>query len=190
MSCIIEINQIIRALRISDTLTIAEILYHVYPNYYSNLHSARVQVQKVLNAEVFSKRLVKENGYYRVPECKSEYKEHSRLLTRALADVLIANPTAIIHREITIPEVALRPDAVILLIKGYQGLCFILEAVNNEPPEYLNQKIGVWRSWENSLNFLSDLFKYLIPHFDIVIAGEHSASGVYNLSHYLREVMR
>lgn len=188
MSHALEVSQIINSLRISDTLTIAEILYFNYPNYYSNIHSTRVQVQKILNSLVDKKDLVKENGFYRVPECKSEYKEHSQILTKALAQVLKLNKTAIIFRELNIPEISLRPDAVILLTNHNKGLCFILEAVNNEPLEYLQMKINAWRSWANANQFLTHLFGYVIPCFDIVTTGD-STLGAFNLNDYLKEVI-
>ena len=48
---------------------------------------------KALNPLVDSGRLEKGNGYFRLPGCKSEYKEHAQLLTKALAEILKLNLT-------------------------------------------------------------------------------------------------
>lgn len=182
------VSRIIQPLLIADPLSVGAILFSIYPSRYKNQHSARVQAQKALNELVSLGKLERGKGYYRVPGCKSEFKEHARLLTQALTEIIIINPTAVIHREVVIPEISLRPDAAVLLTKEGQGRCFILEAVNNETELYLNQKITALRTWKNSLTFLSRLFKYRIPHFDIVVSGESAVGGTLPLKSYLEEV--
>ncbi|MFA5823207.1 MAG: hypothetical protein WC853_09045 [Thermodesulfovibrionales bacterium] len=113
-------------------------------------------------------KLIKGDGYFKLPSCKSEYKEHSQLITKALAEVLKLEVQSTIFREITIPEVGLRPDAICLLTKNNQGYCMILEVCNNETPEYLQSKINVWDNWQGDAQFLSQLFKYKIPHYEVV----------------------
>ena len=161
-----EVSKIIQALRIVDSLTVGEIL--LAKKLYSNIHSARVNAQKKLNELVALGKLEKGNGFYRVPDCKSEYKEHSQLITKALAEVLKLEVQSTIFREITIPEVGLRPDAICLLIKDNRGLCLILEVCNNETPEYLQSKINVWDNWQGATEYLSNLFGYKIPHYEII----------------------
>jgi len=159
-------NVILQSLRIADPLTVGEIL--LAKKLYSNLHSARVNAQKKLNELVALGLLEKGPGFYRTLDCRSEYKEHAQLITKALAEVLKLEVQSTIFREITIPEVALRPDAICLLTRDQQGLCLILEVCNNETPEYLQSKINVWNNWQGDTQFLSQLFNYKIPHYEIV----------------------
>ena len=113
-------------------------------------------------------KLTKGDGYFKLTDCKSEYREHARLITQALAEILKLPLDSTIYREITIPDVGLRPDAICLITKNNQGFCFILEVCNNETPEYLQSKINVWNNWPNDTAFLSELFGYRIPHYDIM----------------------
>lgn len=163
------VSNIVSALKITDALTVGEILQA--KGIYSNPQSARVNAQKKLNDLVALGKLERCDGYYRTLDCKSEYKEHSRLITKALAEILkltTDNLQVIIYRELTIVNVGLRPDAICLITKDNQGYCFILEVCNNETEEYLQQKINTWNNWEDSLKFLSQLFGYKIPHFEIL----------------------
>lgn len=178
----------LQTLRIFSPLLVGEILYSHEPERYKNVHSARVQAQKALNNLVSLGKLERGKGYYRLPGCKSEYKEHAKLLSEALTEVLIAYPDSIIHRELVIPEISLRPDAAILLRKEGKGRCFFIEVVNNETELYLNQKITALRTWKNSLTFLSRLFKYCIPHFDIIITGDSAVGGTLQFKSFLEEV--
>ena len=134
------VKQIAEALKVTDALTVGEILYA--RKVYSNLQSARVNAQKKLDKLVAEGLLEKGSGFYRVPGCKSEFKEHAQLITKTLAEVLKLPITSIIHREVVIPEVGLRSDAIVLLTKDNQGLCLILEVMNHEPPEYLQMKLA------------------------------------------------
>lgn len=161
-----QVSEIIRSLRIADSLTIGEIL--LAQKQYSNLQSARVNAQKKLNELVSLGQLERVANYYRAPGCQSEYKEHARLLTKALAELFkLRDITPVIHREHTVP-VGLRPDAICLLTKDNQGLCLVLEVLINETPEYLRMKQNTWNSWDGATEYLSRLFNCKIPHFDIV----------------------
>jgi hypothetical protein len=160
------VSEVISSLKIADALTVGEILHA--KGLYSNLQSARVNAQKKLNDLVALGQLEKGDGYYRVPGCKSEYQEHARLLTKCLAEVLKLSTDNQIYRELTIVNLGLRPDAVVLLTRENQGYCFILEVLINETEQYYQQKVNAWNNWPDSLNYLSRLFKYKIPHFDIV----------------------
>ncbi len=159
-------NVIMQSLRIADPLTVGEIL--LAKKLYSNLHSARVNAQKKLNELVALSLLEKGTGFYRTLDCRSEYKEHAQLITKALAEVLKLEVQSTIFREITIPEVGLRPDAICLLTKDNQGLCLVLEVCNNETPEYLQSKLNVWNNWPGDTEYLSKLFAHKIPHYEIV----------------------
>lgn len=163
------VSDIFFALKIADALTVGEIL--LAKGLYSNLQSARVNAQKALNNLAALDQIEKHHGYYRALDCKSEYKEHARLLTKSLAKILIRFDAAI-HREIAISEIGLRPDAVVLLKKDGRGLCFVLEVVNNEPEIYLQSKINAWKNWAGALPYLSRLFGYTIPHFELITSSD------------------
>ena len=180
------VGGLLRTLRISDSLTVGEILHS--KGLYSNPHSARVNAQKKLNELVAIGKLERGNGYYRTPDCKSEYGDHARALTKTLTEVLKTDSHPLIHRELYIPEVSIRPDAVILLTKENQGLCFILEVALTETEEYLTQKINIWKNWAGASVFLSGLFNFKIPHFDIVVEGETVPDGAFEFNSYLEEI--
>lgn len=143
---------------------------------------------KVLCGLTDQDKLVKGNGYFKLPNCDSEYKEHSQLLTRALADILKLNLSAQVIREPSIKEVGLRPDALVFLTKDERGLCIVLEVCNNEFPEYLIQKINVWKNWKGAKEKLSELFNTPIQDFDFVVSGDFEAEA-FELQSYLKEVM-
>lgn len=132
------------------------------------------------------------DGWFRIKGCQSEYKEHARLLTKALAEILKLNLTTKIFREPTLKDVGLRPDSLILLNKNNLHLCFILEVCNNEFPEFLQQKINAWSQWGGALETLSRLFetKAMIQAFDIVVSGDISAEGAFEFKNYIEEVKK
>jgi hypothetical protein len=183
-----SVASLVNSLKIVDALTVGEILQA--RGVYSFVHSARVQAQKALNSLADLGKLEKGKGYYRTLDCKSEYSEHARLLTRSLAELFKTGAEPVIFREHSITEVALRPDALVLLKKEGQGLCFVLEVCHTETPEYLNQKITTWRNWDNSLDYISRLFKYEVPHFEIVVVGDNVPSGCWELNRFIKEVVK
>jgi hypothetical protein len=132
-------------------------------------------------------KLVKGDGYFKLPECKSEWHIHAQHLSRSLVEVLKIKLNTKIFREHTIP-VGLRPDAIVLLTKGNKGLCFVLEVCNNEKSDYLCQKINAWRSWDKATEYLSTLFNAKIPCFDIVVAGS-AIENTFEFQDYLKEVL-
>lgn len=125
---------------------------------------------KALNLLVDSGKLIKGENFYKLPECKSEYKEHSQLLTKAFAEIIKFNPNCRIFREHTIAEKGLRPDGIVLLSKDGKGVCFILEVMNNESESYAEMKRRVWESFDEATEYLTKLFGTIppIPYFDIV----------------------
>lgn len=179
------IMEIMETLKISDKQIIGELMSSrgIWTAGTSSINNA----YKALTVLADLGKLVKGLGYFKIPNCKSEYQEHARLLTKVLGEILKVSD-AIIYRELTIPEIGLRPDAAVLLTREGKGKCFILEVVNNETEPYLNQKITALRTWKHSLTFLSELFKYKIPHFDIVTAGDSTFDGTLQLKSYLEEV--
>jgi len=183
-----SVASLVDSLKIVDALTVGGILHA--KGLYSSVHSARVQAQKALNSLVELGKLEKGTGYYRTLGCKSEYAEHARLLTRSLAELFKNEAEPVIFREHSISEIALRPDALVLLKKEGQGLCFVLEVCHTETPEYLNQKITAWRNWDNALGFLSALFGCRIPHFEIVVVGDNVPAGCWEFNRFIKEVVK
>lgn len=149
--------------------------------------SARNNARKILKHLTELGRLEEGGEYFRLPGCKSEHKEHSRHLTKALVKILKAFPDSQIIREKEISTVRLVPDAIALLTKGEKGLVMILEAVNNEFPQFLQQKIDVWTHWDGALKYLSGLFGYRVPHFEIVAFPESPLKEVWNFQEFLQE---
>ncbi len=145
---------------------------------------------KGLNYLVDSGKLVKGNGFYKLPDCKSEYKEHSQLLTKAIAEILKIERHAQIFREHSIEEKGLRPDAIVFLTRNNKGLCFFLEICNNETPEYLQSKINTLKHWPEATDYLSSLFKTKIKEFDIVVAGDLTSDDAIEFDTFLQEVKK
>lgn len=143
---------------------------------------------KGLNYLVDAGKLVKGNGFYKLPDCRSEYKEHSQLLTKAIAEILKVERHAQIFREHSIKEKALRPDAIIFLTHDSKGICFFLEVCNNEKPEYLQAKMNAIKNWPEAKEYLSNLFKTKINEFDIVLAGDLISDDAIAFNIYIEEV--
>jgi hypothetical protein len=164
--------EVMEALKIADDKIIGEIMSS--RGYWTAGISARNNSLKILKSLADQKLIKKGRGYFSTLDCKSEYGQdsHSRLLTQALARILIACPNATIFREHTISEVGLRPDAVCMIAKGNQALCFVLEVLHNETTEYFKQKLSTWRTWTGATDYLSQLFGYEIPCFSVVTAGQ------------------
>jgi len=149
------IAEIITKLRVADARMVGDVLSTKHE--FKNPHSARVQAQKHLNLLVETGQLMRGNGWYAVKGYRGEFKEHDRLLTQALAEILKLKYEADIHREVSF-EPGLRSDAVVLVKGEKSGLCLILEVAHSETPEYLNQKVVAWRNWQGANEALSELF--------------------------------
>jgi hypothetical protein len=143
---------------------------------------------KALNLLVDGGKLIKGDGYFKLPDCKSEYKEHAQLLTKALAEIIKLNLNAKIYREVNLKEIALRPDAIVFLAKGDHKLCFCLEVCNNETEEYLTSKVNALKNWNGALQTFSLLFETNIKGIDFVVSGEISADETFEFNSYLKEV--
>ena len=164
--------QVITILVIADAVIIGDILSGPPYNLWKSGHSARVNAQKALNALVALGRLERGKSFYRLPGCKSEYGEHAQLVTRHIADLIKLNLPLKTFREHTISKVGLRPDAICLITKDNQSLCFILEVIHNETSEYFKQKLSTWKTWDGATDYLGQLFGYEIPCFSIITAGQ------------------
>jgi hypothetical protein len=166
------VEGLMNQLVISDKHVIGDIMAH--KGIWTKGTSASNNSDKALTVLTKFGKVEKVKSFYRLPSCKSEYKEHAQLLTKSLAEIIKLRFTAKILREPTLNEIGLRPDAIVLLENGNQGLCFILEVCNNETEEYLNQKINVWEHWEGAKEYLSNLFGTPIKAFNVLVAGGHS----------------
>jgi hypothetical protein len=164
------VKGIIEGLRVADAKTVAEVL--LTKKDFSNLQSARVYAQRQLNLMVDLGQLIRGDGWYAVKGYRGEFQDHDRLLTKALAEILKLNYECQISREACWDSVGLRSDAVVLLKRGNDGLCFILEVVHNETPVYLLMKKHAWLAWSGANEALSKLFGYKIPHFSVITQEE------------------
>ncbi|RJR18186.1 MAG: hypothetical protein C4581_06620 [Nitrospiraceae bacterium] len=178
---------VIQSLKILDAKLLGEIYYK--QGLYNSVHSGRTNAQKHLNRLHSEGKLERIGKYYRVKGCRSEGGDHSLKLSEALTEILkITGIQPVIFRETKTP-LNLIPDAMVLLIKDGKGLSFILEVANEETDNYLQSKVNDWRAWRAAKEYLSDLFKYQIPHFDIVVKGDYVPDGCYPFASYLKEVI-
>lgn len=130
--------------------------------------SARVNAGKVLKKLAESGRIERFNGCFRKIGCRSQFKEHSQLLTDALTE-LLKNYKAKVAREVWVEKIGLRADAICLLTEGNRGYAFILEILNNESLGQANRnKRRVWEQFPDANSFLSQLLGYKIPWFDFI----------------------
>jgi len=184
------VMELMNHLVIADKHVIGDLMAH--KELWTKGTSAVNNSYKALNLLVDSGKLVKgENSSFRLPECRSTYQPHARLLTIALAQILKLNLNAKIFREVNLlKEVGLRPDSLVLLNKGNQYLMFILEICNNEEKTYLEQKIHTLKNWDGALQAFSLLFETRISAFDIVVSGDISADETFEFNSYLEEVKK
>ncbi len=130
--------------------------------------SARVNAGKVLKKLAESGRIERVNGHFRTKGCRSEFKEHSQLLTDALTEVL-KTFEAKAKREVWVEKIGVRADAICMITKANRGYVFILEILRNESLDQANRNKGkVWEQWPDATDFLSRLLGYKIPCFDFI----------------------
>jgi hypothetical protein len=161
-----EVMAVMESLVIATDKEVGEIM--ASRGYWAEGQSARVQAAKSLKNLTDLSKLERRNGFYRLPGCKSEYQQHAQLITRTLTDILIKYPHSIIFREHSISQIGLRSDAICLITKDDLGCCVILEILVNETEVYLTQKLNAWKQWSGATEYLSGLFGYRVPHFDVI----------------------
>lgn len=184
------VMELMSQLVIADKHIIGDLM--AYKGFWTAGVSAVNNSYKALNTLVDAGRLERGEGYYRLSECKSEFKEHAQLLSKSIAEILKLKLNVKVLREVTLNEIGLRPDALVLLIKYDRFACFVLEVCNHEInfPEFLIQKVNAWRQWDKALETLSQLFQTPIKAFDIVVSGDITADGTSELKQYLEEVVK
>ncbi len=165
-----EIKRIMEALVIADDKIVGEIM--AAQGIWGEGQSARVQAARALKNLASTNQLEKGVRFYRLPGCKSEYGEHAKLISQAIARLKTNFPNSIIHREHTVIEVGLCPDIMAMVIGGQEANCAIIEIVNHETERYLESKLNVWDQWSGACQYLSRLFGYRIPHFEFIALRE------------------
>ncbi len=172
-----KVMEVMQVLKKANDVIAGDVVNIRYNIGWSRGHSERMQARKVLDRLVAERKIIKKDGYYHTPDVKDGYGEHAQLLTCAIAEILkLGNNKPIIFRE-KLLSVGLRPDALVLLKRNNQGLCFALEILNNETRPYLQQKINTWKNWRQGTAELSRLFNVKIPHFDVVVHPEKPLTG-------------
>lgn len=159
-----KVLKIMQTIKIADSKTVGGIMSAW--GVWKAGNSATVNSHKALTYHAEMKNIEKCDGFWRV-DSKSEWKEHAQKLTGKIANILINYPESIIKREHFIKEVGLRADAICLFIQDGKGKCVIYEVMINETDEYLKQKINTWNQWEEATEYLSRLFGYHIPNFEV-----------------------
>jgi len=183
-----KIDSIMESLRIATKHQVGDVMASW--GFWSRGTSASNNSDKVLKNEVSYGKLIKENNYYKRPDCRSTFQPHSQFLTDALVEVLKLNLNAKIYREYFLKEISLRLDALVFLTKGNRHLVFALEVCNTELPEYLVSKVNALKNYDGALQTFSLLFETKIKAFDIVVSGDISANGVFEFKNYIEEVKK
>lgn len=130
--------------------------------------SATVQAGRALDNLVALGKLKKVNGgWYMIPSCKAKPGEHSELITEQIVQ-LRKKYRARVFREHLIEELGVRSDALVALIMEERAFCFALEVVIHEPEEHLKHKIAVYQNWQGATEYLSRLFSFKVPHFEVI----------------------
>ena len=179
-----KILELMQKLVIADTKTLAEIMSAL--EFWKAGTSAYQNTYKSATTLTALGKLEKGGDHWKLPGTRSEYKDHAKHLTSCLS-IILKLVSAHIYREHWIDQIRLRPDALILLMREGKGLSVILEVADTEPQSSLVNKLNVWRNWEHSLDYLSDLFKVKIPGFQFVIAGE-PIDGAMTFNQLLQEI--
>ena len=161
-----KILKIMEKIKVADSKTVGKIMAGW--GIWKEGNSATVNTHKALTYHAEMKNIEKCDGFWRMPDCKSEYQEHAKKLTEYLAGILKDYPDSLIYREHHIKEVGLRPDALVLKINGDKGKCLIIEVMINETAEYISQKRNTWNQWQGATEYLSRLFGYKIPNYSFV----------------------
>jgi hypothetical protein len=177
---------LMESLVIADKHVIGDLMAH--KKIWTKGTSAVNNSYKNLNNLRDSGKLEKGDDYYRIIGCQSEYKEHAQLLTKALAKILKLNFESKIYREVTLKEIGLRPDALVLLTRDNKAVCCVIEVCNNEFPEFLTQKVNALKNWDGALQTMSLLFETTIKKFDIVVSGNITAEGIFEFNQYLENL--
>jgi len=172
-----DIMEVMNKVRIADKHLIAS-LQTRWKEGVSRVNNTYKQLMELVQLG----KLIKGNGYFKVPGCESEYKLHAQLLTKTLIQILKIYPQTEIWREHYIPEISLRPDALVLLKKGDLARMLIVEVCESETEEYLMAKLNLWKKHPAALRILSEITKIMICKYDLVVIGNDSLNGTITLN--------
>ncbi len=166
-----EVLKIMEALVVATDRDVGEVM--AARGHWAAGQSARVNSVKILKKLSELGNIERCDGFWRLRGSKSEHGAHSRMLTKALVELLkLDGMEAVeIYREHYAPNDR-RADALVLLKKAGKGFCFLLEVVHEEKEEYLKGKIRSWREWEDATEYLANLFKVNIPYFEVIVQRE------------------
>lgn len=157
-----EVLSYMERLKVADKHAIGGIL--AARGYYKRGVSAVNNAKKILDHLADTKKIERCASFYRV-DSKSDYKDHAKKLTEVLAELMKVCRTVFIHREHTISEIGLRPDAIILLVSGRRATCILLEVCLTETESYLEMKRRAFDQWGGNLDYLSKLFSCKVPMY-------------------------
>ena len=162
------VGRLIEIFRVASDDVIGNVTKKIFNLKWKEGLSARNQAHKILDELALTKKIIKGKGFYAVNEYRGEFKEHDKLVTNCIAELILLKLPITIYREVSFP-IGIRSDIVALIGKDGKALCAVIEVANNEAPEYLNQKIVAWKNWKEANKHLSNLFGTNIPCFSIVI---------------------
>lgn len=148
--------------------------------------SARNQAHKILDELALTGRIIKGKGFYAVKEYQGQFKEHDRLLSKLISQLLCLKLPITIHREVSFP-ISIRSDLVCLIGKNGKAISAVIEVANHETASFFEQKMVAWKNWTEASQALSDLFKTPIPHFSIITHGISHALAV-DFENFIKEV--
>lgn len=180
-----EIKHFTRLLRVTDTKGVAEIA--AARGFYKEGASAVTNVNKVFQEMILTGELERCDGFYRIKGSEDTFKEHSRLLTKSLIDIIKLPYQHIVKREFSITEKGLRPDAIGVIRNEDRAICYVLEVCNSEEKPYLLQKVNTWRMWREAKECLGKIFGLTIPEFHIVVSGE-AIGGTHGFNQFLEAI--
>ena len=174
-----QVMEIMESLVIATDKDVGEVM--AARGHWAEGQSARVNAGKALKKLSELGKIERGDGYFRLRGCRSDFKEHSQLITRHLVQIKKLPIQSIVIREHFIEAVSLRPDSIILLVRDGQACCLVLEVQNHEGEQSIEKKRNVWAHWPEATAYLSKLFDRPVPHFDFVTSEQ--------LTSYLKELI-
>ena len=185
---IMEMMNMLRQARPSD---LAYVFRHKLEKPWKPGASGDNQTRKRMDILAERGLLVKGKGFYKIPSLKVEvYSAHDQEVNKACIKFLcLKGIEAFIKKEVPFAN-GTQTDAVILLVKGTQAMCIILEVCVSEPDDQLKTKAEKWLGWPFAKEALSELFGINIEKFGIVVSGRERLDyhGFYPLDSLLFEL--
>jgi hypothetical protein len=187
-----QINEMIRNLiqvfKVANDDVIGNTARQIFNLNWKEGLSARNQAHKILEELVVTNQIVRGNKFYALRGYQGDYREHGRIVTKIISQLILLRLPITVHREVPFP-IGLRADIVTLIGKRGKGLCAVIEVANNETPAYLDQKITAWRNWKDASRYLSEVFNTYIPHFSLVLCGISHPEAI-DFEAFLEEVRK